>query len=244
MLNKCFEAEQAPESHSACSTRVLNISPIRFKDAEIAVGRLHYGQDGKQMLKQLRSEHNNTHVFRREGADSILAVSVSRDAPLLGEPDTILLQDHLGLAASLIRNTLLNRLADLGAASLGYQPMKVIGGRDLLRNSCPDGITPPDWLSLRPLYEVDVRPIFFRNRDPFIAALLNVRTTRLIHRTAAELLSDGFCLRGVYVRKRIPSEDSRIAPDFETLGCVASINGSELRLTDCRTEVEAVEASE
>src|SRR5947209_11328675 len=163
MLHKCLEAEQAEASQTTCSTRVLNLSPIRFKDAEIAVGRLHYGQDGEQILKQLRREHNNAHVFRREGADSILAVSVSRDAPLIGEPDTIRLQDHLGLAASLIRNALLNRLADLGGISLGYQPMKVIGRRDLLRTSCPDGIPPPDWLSLRPLYEVDIRPIFFRN---------------------------------------------------------------------------------
>jgi hypothetical protein len=111
----------------------------------------------------------------------------------------------------------------------------VIGRKDLLRTSCPVDITPPDWLSIRLLYEVDIRPIFFRKREPFVAALLNVRTTRLIHRTAAELLADGFCMEGAYVRKRIPREDPRIAPKFELLGCVASLNGSELRLTDCRT---------
>src|SRR5438309_1202637 len=122
MSRTCFESEQTQQRQMACSTRVLNISPIRFEDAEIAVGRLHYGPDGGQLLKQLRRENNNTHVFRREGADSILAVSVSRDAPPIGEPDTIRLQDHLGLTASLIRNALLNRLADLGGTSLGYQP--------------------------------------------------------------------------------------------------------------------------
>ena len=98
---------------------VLNFSPIQFDDQEIRVGRLPYGNDGEQLLQQLREEHNRTHVFRREGPgpDSILAVSVSPGASLIGEPDTIRLKDHLKLAAALIRNTLLNRLVELGGVS-------------------------------------------------------------------------------------------------------------------------------
>jgi hypothetical protein len=244
MSSKCFVLEETQESQQAGSTRVLNFSPIRFDDTVIPVGRLDYGQDGDERLKQLRREHNNSHVFRREGADSILAVSVSPDAPLIGEPEMIRLKDHLGLTAALIRNALMNRLADLGGTSMEYHPIQVIGGKDLLRSSCPDGIAPPDWLSVRPLYEVHIRPIFFCERDPFIGALLNVRTTRLINRTASELLLDRFCLDRVYVGRKIPRDDSRIAPEFELLGCVATVTGFELRLTDCRTGIEAVEASD
>jgi hypothetical protein len=244
MLSKGLELEERQESRAAGLRRVLNFSPIRFDDIAIPVGRLDYGQDGDERLKQLRSEHNNTHVFRRQGADSILAVSVSRDAPVIGEPELIRLNEHLGLTAALIRNSLLNRLAKLGRTSLEYQPIQVTGGRDLLRSSCPDGIASPDWLSLRVLYEVDIRPISLSTRDPFIAALLNVRTTRVIGRTAAEFLSEGCCLDRVYVGRKVSREDSRIAPRFELLGCVASVKGSELRLTDCRCGIEAVEASE
>jgi hypothetical protein len=244
MLGKCFEVEETQQSEAAHATRVLNFSPIRFNDAEITVGRLHYGQDGEHVLEQLRREHNDTHVFRREGPDSILAVSVSREAPLIGEPERIRLKDHLGLTIALIRNTLLNRLIELGGTSLDYEPIRVISGKDLLRISCPQGLVPPDWLSLRILYEVAVRPLFFIKREPFIAAVLNVRTIRVIHRSAAELILDGFCLHGMYVGKRIPREDPRVEPKFELLGCVASVNGSELRLTDCRSGIEAVEASE
>jgi hypothetical protein len=244
MLSNCLEIEGTQEPQAAAATRVFNFSPIGFDDIAIPVGRLDYGQDREQRLKQLRREHNRTHVFRREAAHSILAVSISPNAPAIGKPEMIRLKDHLELAAALIRNALLNRLTDLGGTSLEYHPIQVIGGRDLLRSSCPDGIAPPDWLSLRLLYEVDIRPIFFSKRDPFIAALLNVRTTRPIHRSAAELLLDGFCVEGVYVRKRIPSDDPRIGPKFEPLGCIAAVNGSELRFKDCRTGVEAVEASE
>jgi hypothetical protein len=66
--------------------RFLNFSPIQFDDREIEVGRLLYGNDGEQVLQQLRDAHNGTHVFRREGADSILAVSVAPGRNSLGRP--------------------------------------------------------------------------------------------------------------------------------------------------------------
>jgi hypothetical protein len=246
MLSNCFEVEEIERSRTASSSLVLNFSPIQFDDREIRVGRLPYGKDGEQVLQQLRDQHNGTHVFRREGGgpDSILAVSTASEAPLIGEPEAIRLSEHLKLAAALIRNALLNRLADLGGTSLGYEPIEVISRKDLLRISCAQGIAPPEWLGLQLLYEVAIRPIFFSGKEPFVAALVKVSTTRMVERTAAELLGDGFCLEGVYVGKRVPRKDPRITPKFELLGCVRSVEGSRLRLTDSRDGIEAVEASE
>jgi hypothetical protein len=222
---------------------VLNFSPIGFDDREISVGRLPYGDDGEQILEQLREQNHATHVFRRDGACSILAVPVAPEAPLIGEAETILLCEHLPLAAALIRNTLLNGVASLGRTSLTYEPMKVVSRRDLLRISCPPGIAPPNWLSVRLLYELAIRPIYFSGHDHFIAALLDVRTTRLIERTAAELIGDGMCLDGLYVGRRVPSKDPRISADFELVGCVRSVEGSQLRLTDFRDGFETVDAN-
>jgi hypothetical protein len=99
MLRNCFEIEQIETSRTACSKLVLNFSPVQFSDIEITIGWLPYGQDREHVLRQLRREHNGTHVFRRHGADRILAVSVLQDAPLIGEPERIRLKEHLGLAA-------------------------------------------------------------------------------------------------------------------------------------------------
>lgn len=244
MFNKCLQFEKTERPRLAPSNLVWNVSPIKFDNAEITVGCLPYGHDGERVLEQLRLEHYATHVFRREGPDSIITVPVVRKALLIGEPKTVRLGEHLGLAAALIRNALLNLLADLGRTSLDYEPLQVISGKDLLRGSCPPGIAPPDWLGLRPLYQVAIRPIFLLKKEPFVAAILDARTTRLINRTVAELLLDGFCLKGIYVGKRVPNRDPRIATKFESLGCVRSVEGSRLLLTDSRDGIETVEASE
>ncbi len=198
---------------------------------------------GEEVLKQLREEHNATHVFRREGSDSILAVPVASDASLLGEPKTVRLKEHLGLASALVRNALLTYFAGMGRSVLSYDPLKFIARHDLLRVNPPQGIAPPDWLAVRLLYEVAVRPIYFFKQEPFVAAVLDVRTTRLIERSAWELMQDGFPLDGFYVGRRVPSRDPRIAPRLELLGCVKSTEGSQLHLTDCREDIETVEAS-
>src|SRR5437868_8597 len=68
---------------------VLNFSPVRFDDSEINIGQLPYSDDGEELLKQLRAEHNATHVFRREGKASILAIPLAPEASLLGESRTV-----------------------------------------------------------------------------------------------------------------------------------------------------------
>ena len=223
---------------------ILNFSPIQFDDHEISVGRLPYGNDGEQELDRLRDEHYATHVFRREGPDGILAVPVVSDAPLIGKPETMQINERLPLAAALIRNSLLTYLTGLGRTVLSYEPMKFIARDDLLRASLPPEIPRPDWLAVRLLYEVAVRPIYFFRQKPFIAAVLDVRTTRLVERKASELIRDGFPLEGHYVGKRVSGTDPRIAPHLELLGRVKSVEGSLLRLSDSRDLIETVEASE
>jgi hypothetical protein len=241
MLDNCFEPEKMESSRTPSSNRILNFSPVRFDDAKISVGYLPYRQDGEQVLAQLRREHNTTHVFRRDG-DSILAVSVAADAALIGEPRTIRLMEHLGLAAALVRNALLTDLAGMGRTVLRYEPLRFIARDNLLRQI--EGISPPRLAGCStPLGSRDPSRLFLR-AEPFIAAIVNVRTIRLIERTAWELMDDGLSLEGFYVGRHVPSDDARIAPHCPLLGRVESRQGSRLRLTDSRDGIETVEARE
>lgn len=223
---------------------VLNFSPIEFDDANVEVGLFPYGADGQQRLKQLRQEHWSTHVFRRDGPDQIVAVPVAEGAQSLGSGSkTIRLKENLGLAASLIRNSLLNYLVGLGRTALNYDPIRFIARDDILRGCVPSGIACPDWLAVRLLYEVAVRPIYFFKHEPFIAAVFDVRTTRIIDRTVAALLHDGFSPVGHYVATRVSKyQDTRIAAHPELIGKVAAVNGSVLSLVDSRNDIPSVEA--
>ena len=244
MLSNCFDVDEMERSRTPPSNLILNFSPIEFDAAEITVGCLPYGEDGKQVLQQLWDDHPGTHVFRREGADSILAVSVVQDAPLIGSPKTLRLKEYLGLAAALVRNALLTYVTSLGRTALKYSPLQFIARDDLLQTCVPAGSGPPDWLAVHPLVEVDVRPIHFFKQDAFIAAVVDLRTTRCIERTASELIHDGLSLEGFYVRRRVGSKDPRIAPRLELLGCVKSVEGSRLRLTDSRDNIDTIEAND
>ena len=225
---------------------VLNFSPVKIDDTEIEVCLLPYGADGQQALKQLRQDHWSTHVFRREGADRIVAIPIAADAPVLGNSKkNIRLKDNLGLTSLLIRNSLLNYVVTLGRPVLLYDPVRFIARDDILRPVFPPAVSCPEWLSVRMLYDVTVRPIYFFKQEPFIAAIFDVRTTRIVDRTVAELMQDGFSPIGHYVTRRIRKyEDTRIEPSAELLGRVSSVNGSALHLTDAKDEIASVDAGD
>jgi Piwi domain len=222
---------------------LLNFSPIQFDDAEIEVGLFSYDADGEQVLKQLRQQHWSTHVFRRDGPDQIVAVPVVADAAYLGQgTKKIRLTENLGLTASLIRNSLLNTLAGPRAV-LKYDPILFIGRDDILPPCIPSGLSCPDWLGVRLLYEAAIRPIYFFKHEPFIAAIFDVRTTRIIDRTIADLVQDGFSPVGHYVTRRVQRyEDPRIGPRPELVGRVTSVNGSTLSLSDSKNDIPSIES--
>ena len=222
---------------------LLNFSPIQFDDVEVEAGLFAYGPEGEKTLKALRNKHWEIHVFRRDGADQIVAIPLAADAEKLGTgTKKIKLKDNLGLTAVLIRNSLMNTFVKHGRSIMNYDPIRFIAKDDILRGCVPQGLTCPDWLGVRLMYEVAVRPIYFFKREPFIAAVLDVRTTRVIDRTVAELIQDGFSPVGFYVTRREQGEDSRISPKPVLVGRVESVNGTALMLSDARDGLESIEA--
>jgi hypothetical protein len=236
----------SPSGKNSATGLMLNFSRLQFDDAEVDAGVLPYGTDGQEVLRKLREAHWATHVFRRDGPDEIVAIPVAAGAAALGDGTRkIRLRENLGLTAALIRNALINYLAGIPRPVLNYDPIRIIAQDDILPPCLPAGFACPGWLGVRLLYDVAVRPIYFFKRDPLIAAVFDVRTTRILDRTAAELISDGFSPIGFYVTRRVSkNNDPRILPRPELVGKVEAINGSTLVLTDARDDTESVAASE
>jgi hypothetical protein len=118
--------------------------------------------------------------------------------------------------------------------------MKFTTCDNLLQASLPKGLMAPGWLAVRLLYQLTIRPISFFGQREFVAAALDVRTTRIVERTAAELIEDGFPINGCYVGTLEADKDSRLEPHFKTVGRVEAIEGLQLRLTDSRDGMDSV----
>jgi hypothetical protein len=232
-------------SHTATPTHfVLNIAPVKFDDAEVRVGVLPY-ESGEQ-LALLRSTHGSTHVFRRVEGTRIEAAAFVSPAPDVGDSfRSVRLKDELGLSAALIRNALIGHLHALPRKVFEYRPITFLADEsreNLLQQALPRGTTCPDWLSVCPLYEADVRVLHFDRQDPFVGMCLNVCTRRRITRSCHGLLADGFPVEGAYVGRLLPSTDERMQPRFRLAGRVERVEGGLLRLADHRPEEETIDA--
>jgi hypothetical protein len=217
-----------------------------FDDAEVRVGMLAY-ESGDQ-LALLRATHGATHVFRRVEGTRIEAVAFVAAAPDVGDSfKTVMLKNELGLAAAMMRNALIGHLHALPRKVYDFRPITFLADEskeNLLKLALPPGAMCPDWLSVCPMFEADVRVFHFDRQEPFVGMCLNVFTRRKITRSCQELLADGFGVEGYYVGRQLPSTDHRIQPRFRLAGRVERVEGSRLLLNDHRPDEIAIDAAD
>lgn len=234
-------------SYTAAATQyVLNISPLVFDDAEVRVGMLPY--ESCDQLALLRTTHGATHVFRRVGGTRIEAVAFLATTPDVGDSfKTVKLKNELGLAAAMMRNALIGHLHALPRKVYDFRPIAFLADEskeNLLKQALPPGATCPDWLSVCPMFEADVRVFHFDRQEPFVGMCLNVFTRRKIACSCHELLADGFQVEGYYVGRQFPSADHRIQPRFRLAGRVERVEGNRLILNDHRPDESAIDADD
>lgn len=225
---------------------VLNIAPVHFEDAEITVGVSKY--EGKDQLAELREKNNLTHLFRRTHKNEIRSVSLDGKPSSLGDKtETIRLSENLSLCAALIQNSVINHFHGMSCEILDFKPIQIITRstkENFLATVVSNGVTCPDWLSVRPLCEIDVRVIDAAKGKAFIGIALNIRCRRRVLSDCEQLLREGLSLSGLYVRKDLPSKDPRVAPLTKLLGRIANVDGSSLILDHTMSDTAKVEARE
>ena len=100
----------------------------------------------------------------------------------------------------------------------------------------PKGIKRPEWLSVRPQFDADVRVCNLSRRDPLIALSLDSYTRRILSWNCKQLIASGFDLTGLYVGRHVPDNDPRIEPHLDLLGQVTAVTNGRLALTDLHYE--------
>ena len=223
---------------------VLNVAPVELAGGPLVADRLPFSAE---LLKDLHIRTSETHVVRRDG-ESILCVPMTEGPPSLGgEAVVVDLRENLYVAGSLLRHALLAYLNKLGRTVLHFRPLTFLAdgkGNDYLASALPPDVPNPGLLRVSPVFELDVRVITPEDQSPYVALTLNVRVSRRILASCADLLREGVDVRGVYVKRVAEIGDTRLAPKLETVGQVEAVEGETLRLVDHREETPTIPASE
>jgi hypothetical protein len=224
---------------------LLNVCPIKFDDAELSATVLPF-ESGDQ-LRNLRSQYRTSYLFRRQDT-RVIAIPLVLDPPCIGQQkESLSLYKNLWICADLVRNAYINYLSSIGRKVQAYDPVKFIADgvtNNLLNLGNASTAELPDWLSLRPLYEISARVVYLDGRSPFLACGLNVRTTRIIDVSCAELLDLRFDIGGLYVGERVARNDPRLAPKFRLVGSVREVDSDRvILLSDHRVDCDSIRAT-
>lgn len=228
-------------TRTADTQLTLNAVLIEIPAKRIRVGRQAFiDSDG---LNELRKAHILTHVVKRRG-DSIIDVPFAPGHEPIGVREELALASDLGICKSLILNAYLNYIFDLKRPILNFDPVDFLAEDDLLATSLPEGVTCPEWLSVRLRYQIDVSIYRPDSGTPVLTIALGTRTATIINADCARLLKGAVRLHGRYVQEILPSNDPRVQGKKRLLGKVVDLRNGELFLADVRDDRERVRAED
>ncbi len=240
-------------SPRASRNLLLNIAPVSLVHAEVPAGFLPY--ETADQIRELRKTHGREHLFRRltmrpkgrgEPEQKIQIVRFDGNQPAIGKSFELLeISEHLPLYRDLVSNALISHFALLGREVTDFAPIELISnhpGDDFLGTAARD-LPCPDWLSVKPIYELDVRVFRLGKLDPFVGVAVNVHTRKRILATCDVLLRHKLDLVGLYVASERDRTDHRVTPRWDLMGRVVKVDGDRLILDDARKDVTEIAAA-
>jgi hypothetical protein len=225
---------------------VLNIAPILFDDGDLVVDIHPY--KSREQLDEMRQGLRGTHVVRRDGGQRILCVPTAPNLPSTGgSRESVRISKHLGLAAELVRDALLNYVKTFERVITKREPITFLAGGpsdELLCLCLPPGVARSTWLSCHVLFEVSPRRLAFSPDHHLLVLAPGVRTRRVISADCKTLLAAGISPLGLYVGRLVAHDDTRLAPRFELAGRVSQVTEGKLLLEDARPGLSALRTEE
>ena len=222
------------------SNLLLNFAPVTLTGKTILhVGYRPYSED---TLKDLRTEHGQTHVFKRDGKDDkIIEIPITEGAePLSGKSMEIDLNGNLRYWGPLLNAALIRTFDGKREIARDY-PVEILGNA---KSSYIDHEKLPEWLQKRSLLQFVPRTLYNLKGRPLFGLLCDARTRNLLLASCAELIAAGISPLGRYVLVDFPAHDPRIAPRARNVGRVCAIDSDTLILEDHREGFETVAAAD
>ncbi|NSZ05837.1 hypothetical protein G6M14_05595 [Agrobacterium tumefaciens] len=213
----------------------INFAPISLDgECEVLVGRHKYDKD---LLAELRTDFRGTHVFRRDGAESMVDIPITPDGSPIGNvQETIDLRRHQQYWPMLLQESLVQLLGK--RPILSHNPLSFLGARVPLIEH--PGL--PEWLQRLSITEIHTRHISIDGKRVYGIAC-DVRAKSLINAPCSVLIEAGIPVVGKYVQVETAAIDSRLMPKRKLVGRVGSIEGNDLVLDDHEPGFERLAAN-
>lgn len=214
----------------------LNYLPLRFTSDVFNGGILSVEGNARDLrtknspislkLRELRRAHAATHFFYA-GVDSIQCIPLTTEASVIGEPRQFGTLSDFQLANALARNALLEFFKNTSQTVVGHRPVTVLlQDRNLAsaRN---------DVFGIFPEYELDVRPLAPHEGAITSGVLVGFGVRYVFLKTAAQLLSEGASLTGLYfVRIAEHDHEPPCLYDRQYLGRCEGVRDGKAILSD------------
>ena len=218
---------------------LLNFAPVTLTgNTSLHIGCHPYTED---RLSDLRAEHWQTHVFKRDAKDdTIIDIPVAPGAePLSAFTMEVDLNDRWWYWRPLLSAALVRAFYGKREIARDY-PVEVLG--DAKRNLISHERL-PDWVQQRSLVQFVPRTLYSSRGSPFFGLLCDVRTRNLLLSSCADLIAAEISPIGRYVLVDRPAPDQRIADWPQNVGRVRAIDGDTLILQDHRDGFDTVAAT-
>ncbi|MBE7467655.1 MAG: hypothetical protein HS114_00755 [Anaerolineales bacterium] len=228
---------------------MLNFLPVTLSSNEVSGFKLPYS--GKEQLRNLQDRYRNEFLLKRAGKQ-INAVSLSANAKISeGEACTFSSSNDWGLFSRLIeegvRRYLRQNYPNLRVREYGAILIETEGEKnDIVREALKKELSALGKIGFIHIYrKYRLGGSYVRRTlqdEPQHGLLIKISTSWHINASIAELISKGVDVKGCYI---VPLKEALKDHEYgyQTVGCVSSTNGDQIRLVDFRNQ-EIVDARE
>lgn len=191
---------QSTSYKSAQPNLMISFLPVEFEGpSSVSAGKLDF--ESSEKLRELRQQHQQTHVFHRSGSD-VFCIPIDEDSEQIGEACTLSVGDFW-IAERLIREALAKHFQTQPYLVTKFKPLTLIDTSRNLLSEClsPEQQQRTKGLAIYPKYELEARTLFPQDQNPLPGIAIDISTAYQIEPTANELIYKGIDITGHYVVK-------------------------------------------
>lgn len=203
-----------------------NIFPLEIPFEEFQIQRIPYSPE---QLDSLRQEHNAQYSFFKKGEYIYISPSTT-DLPMLGELTTLRINEEPQVVSSLLRHIFFRAFKEkFPKIKPAFNPFTFPSTKtdhNLLYNELPEILR--STITYKKLNELDFKRATVNGKKQFMLVIGSSYKWAL-RQTCDKLQENGFDVTTLEVAnlKRYESSQEVVAPTFQTLGRVKSVDGTE-----------------